>query len=487
MGCSGTKEQIKKQDSKVKNRRMVVISNISDFETDYKIKEKLFEKESEKIFLVQHLPSGENRIMRSIKKKIIKDINEIDQMAMLDHPNLIKTYEYYIDQESYHIISEYMEGGKLQDKLEKIQFFNEKNASIIMLQLLSSLSYLHDKKLLFKHLTCSSIYFESSKEGNYNIKLLYLGHSLYSAKNSKLRDIKSDPVYLAPETHKKIYNEKSDVWSLGVILYMLLCGYPPFEGKDRTDTLEKIVLGKYSMDAHEWDAITDNAKDLVKNTLTYDFKKRSSAKECLKHNWLTKIKKNEQKEYPKLKINNLSIFQSMKSFHKAVIEYLIHQHSTDINYNNLKKIFKDLDVDANGYLSYEDMKKAWKNCYTDDTCCGIEFDNFFNLADLKGNKRIEYEEFLRLTVNYEDLLSEKNLLKAFKFFDKNNTGVININDIKNSFVGHGTQDNEELAKQLMRELDIKTTDEISFEDFKSIVNELKKDKTLMHSLVENNI
>ena len=379
MGCSGTKEQIKKIDPKVESRRMAVLSNMSEFEKDYIIEEKLFEKKSEKIFLVTHVPSNQKRILRSIKSNIIKDLREIDQMTNLDHPNLIKTYEYFIDHENYHIISEYIEGGKLQDKLQRIQYFNEKNASIIMQQLFSALAYLHENKYLFKHLTCSSIYFESQVEGNYNVKLLYLGHSLYNAKNSLLRELKADPAYLAPETHKKMYNEKSDVWSLGVILYMLLCGYPPFNGKDRIDTMEKVVIGKYSIDSHQWDNITDEAKDLVKKTLTYDFKKRASAKECMKHNWLTKFKKNkDEKKYPILRINTLTVFQSMKSFHKAVIEYLIHQHSTDKNYSNLNKIFKELDVDGKGYLSYEDMKKAYMNFYQDASFCEKEFDNFFN-------------------------------------------------------------------------------------------------------------
>jgi calcium-dependent protein kinase len=486
MGCGNTKE-IKADIPFTKRRLLALSQNMEAFNREYKIEEKLFEKESEKIFLITHLPSGQKRLMRSIKTKIVKDISEIDQMTTLDHPNLIKTYEYFIDNESYHIITEYMEGGKLQDKLDIIQFFNERNASKISQQMFSAVSYLHENKITFKLLTCSSIYFESTKEGNYNIKLLYLGHSLYNAKNNLIKQLKADPVYLAPETHtQKIYNDRSDVWSLGVILYMLLCGYPPFRGRDRTDTLEKVVIGKYSLDSHDWDNISEEAKDLVRKTLIYENSKRASAKECLKHPWLAKFRSKEQKQYAKLRINTLTIFQNMKSFHKAVVEYLIHQHSTDINYSNLKKIFKELDHDGKGYLSYDEMKKAWKNTHNDEVLCDKEFDNYFNLVDLNGNKIIEYEEFLKVTVNYEDLLSEKNLSKAFKFLDKINSGFISVDDIKNSFHGHDAKENEELAIELLREIDIKATEKISFDEFKDIVKELKKNKSLMDSLTDSN-
>ena len=116
--------------------------------------------------------------------------------------------------------------------------------------------------------------------------------SLFFSKHIRVRALKDDPSYIAPEVHKEVYDEKSDMWTLGVILYTLLCGYTPFQGKDRTEILEKVIKGKYSINSHEWDIISDEAKDLLKRLLSYNLRSRPSAKECLQHPWLSLNQRN---------------------------------------------------------------------------------------------------------------------------------------------------------------------------------------------------
>jgi calcium-dependent protein kinase len=100
--------------------------------------------------------------------------------------------------------------------------------------------------------------------------------------------INGTPYYIAPEVLNESYNEKCDIWSCGVILYIFLCGYPPFNGESDTDIMKAVKKGSYDFPQEEWGSISKDAKELVTLMLKYDPKARYSAKECLSHNWIKK-------------------------------------------------------------------------------------------------------------------------------------------------------------------------------------------------------
>ena len=207
-------------------------------------------------------------------------------------------------------------------------------------------------------------------------------------------------------------------------------------------------------------------------------------KECLQHPWFFLNQKNNA-GLKRLNTIDFHFIKSSKKLNKAVIEYLIHQNATNKIYSNLRKIFKQIDVAGNGFLSYEDMKNAWKKCYAKNCRCDLEFDKFFYMADVNKNKRVEWEEFLKLTLNYEDLLSEKNLKCVFQFFDKDNTGRISKQNLKDSFSGEEDEINE-LARSLLLEINKFADDEeISFDFFKSIIMEIKNNDNLMRKMDSN--
>lgn len=116
--------------------------------------------------------------------------------------------------------------------------------------------------------------------------MIDFGTSLTFDENKKLDEKLGTPYYIAPEVLKKSYNEKCDIWSCGVILYILLSGTPPFNGSNDNAIMQKVKTGKYSMSGTEWDAISEDAKDLISKMLTYDPEKRPSAEACLQHKWI---------------------------------------------------------------------------------------------------------------------------------------------------------------------------------------------------------
>lgn len=130
------------------------------------------------------------------------------------------------------------------------------------------------------------------------------------------------PYYIAPEVLKKNYDQKCDLWSCGVILYILLCGYPPFNGASDKQIIQAVLLGRYTIDEPEWTDVSDDAKDLVKKLLTYDPDKRTNALDALNHQWIKKMASVEKvnKDFAIKTLQNLQNFRVSKY---ARIFYLV--------------------------------------------------------------------------------------------------------------------------------------------------------------------
>ena len=198
--------------------------------------------------------------------------------------------------------------------------------------------------------------------------------------------------------------------------------------------MASVVKGKYSIDSREWENVSKEAKNLLKKMLTYDVSKRPSAEECLKDPWIVKHKKDDDNIQVDLDSNRLNLIDTHKlsSKHKlqqASVAYIVHQISTNDLAKNLRTIFKQMDESGDGKLSYEELKNGWKK-YFKDTISEIEFDALIKLMDQDNDQYIEYEEFLRITINREIVLSEKNLEMAFSFFDKDKSGKLSAEELK---------------------------------------------------------
>ena len=120
--------------------------------------------------------------------------------------------------------------------------------------------------------------------------------------------IKGSPYYIAPEVLKEVYNQKCDIWSCGVILYIMLCGYPPFNGDNEKEIVKSVIEGKYEFPEEEWSNVSKEARNLVEKMLKYDPKQRFSAKECLLSDWI----KNNQELTKDIKISQKALDRLMK-------------------------------------------------------------------------------------------------------------------------------------------------------------------------------
>lgn len=184
--------------------------------------------------------------MKSIKKSSLfkederKIFMEMAILKEMDHPNIIKLYEIYDWQNYYYLITEYCDGGDLFEYLREKHRFSEKSAASLMKQLLSPVVYMHKKGIVHRDLKPENLMF-AAKETHPILKIIDFGTSNRIKPGKNLTKEIGTPYYVAPEVLNRNYTEKCDVWSCGIILYMMLCGYPPFRGDNQKAILMNVL------------------------------------------------------------------------------------------------------------------------------------------------------------------------------------------------------------------------------------------------------
>eukprot|EP00826_Nyctotherus_ovalis_P055974 TRINITY_DN748_c0_g12_i1.p1 TRINITY_DN748_c0_g12~~TRINITY_DN748_c0_g12_i1.p1 ORF type:complete len:315 (-),score=82.99 TRINITY_DN748_c0_g12_i1:766-1710(-) len=198
---------------------------------------------------VTHNARAIKKIMKDRRTKGIEAslMQEIAILKSLDHPNIVKLNEFFNDERYYYLVTEFVEGGELFDEIAKRGSLSEKVASHIMRQLLSAVVYCHKRKIVHRDLKPENILIvKSDKKSQIDIKVIDFGTAETFKSRAKMREFIGTAYYMSPEVIDGRYTEKCDVWSCGVILYILLSGYPPFGGKDDNAILRAIKRGKFN-------------------------------------------------------------------------------------------------------------------------------------------------------------------------------------------------------------------------------------------------
>jgi serine/threonine protein kinase len=245
--------------------------------------------------------SGGEFAVKCIKKKMVEgdDIKllrrEIQIMKKLNHPNILKLYEVYEDDEQFYLVMELVKGKELFDKIVERGMYSEKDASNIIVQVVSAVRYLHENGIAHRDLKPENL-LSAGEEENEIVKIADFGFSKsFADEGEKLMTSCGSPGYVAPEIlTAESYDKSVDMWSVGVIIYILLSGYPPFYADSAPALFKKIMDVKYDFDDSVWDDISDSAKDLIRNLLVKDPSKRFTATQCLEHPWVRGSSANEK-------------------------------------------------------------------------------------------------------------------------------------------------------------------------------------------------
>ena len=424
-----------------------------------------------------HKSTKQERAIKIIKKgeqDEEKFFLEVNILSKLSHPNIMHIYEFYEDKANYYIISELCKGGELFDMITEKGCFNELEAAPLMHQLMSAICYCHQNRVVHRDLKPENILLEDKNQDNPVIKLIDWGGARYFSKNKKMSKVNGTPYYIAPEVLNEVYDEKCDIWSAGVIFYILLCGYPPFNGETDKEIMDAVKKGEFDFPPEEWDVITSEGKDLIKKMLTFEPKKRLSAEQVLSHPWFTIFKgKNKiDKKIAQSALENMKRFKRNKQFEQATISFIVNQLITKDERNELMKTFLEWDKNGDGVLSKKEILEGYRNTY--GTADPDEVDNMIKSVDLDGNGVIDYYEFLNCTMNRDKIISKKNLEYAFKAFDKDNSGAISIDEIMLIFKKTNNDVDKAVFEKMIKEADTNGDGEIEFDEFKDIMEKFFK-------------
>jgi calcium/calmodulin-dependent protein kinase I len=241
--------------------------------------------------------TGEKYALKCVRKADLEDddidglVQEIEVLKQLDHPYLMNLEGLYQDEHHYIIVSELFHGGDLLQHLVDIEFYSEADARVVIRVLLEALDYCHSKNVVHRDLKLENIMLASSERKLDDIKIIDFGFAKKLMKHNERRSsCCGTPSFAAPElrTDDDFDPKACDIWSLGIISFVLLCGWPPFMGEDEDDLDDQIVECDYTFDKPAWASVSDSAKDLVTKMLTKEPTTRLTAKQLLQHGWFSK-------------------------------------------------------------------------------------------------------------------------------------------------------------------------------------------------------
>ncbi|EER08814.1 Calcium-dependent protein kinase, putative, partial [Perkinsus marinus ATCC 50983] len=232
-------------------------------------------------------------------------------MKMLDHPNIIKLFETLRDHRNIILVMELCTGGELFDRIIEVGHFTEVQAAIVMQQILRAIYYMHENHIMHRDLKPENFLFSTKEPLEKScLKLIDFGLSTKFGKDDTMTTKAGTPYYVAPQVLGGKYNEACDLWSCGVIMYILLCGYPPFYGETDADVLTKVRLGNYTFNAADWKGVSEDAKDLIRKLLKINPKDRYTAEQALNHIWVrNKAPKAQGMPLEGAQIENLKSFR----------------------------------------------------------------------------------------------------------------------------------------------------------------------------------
>lgn len=336
-----------------------------------------------KVFLSESILDPEFKVaVKVVNKEKLKGSlellkEEVGILSRLDHPNIVRYYETFDDVKYMYIVMEYCNGGELLDRLtfQDRKSFTEAEAARIMKKLFRAINHCHASGVIHRDIKPENIMY--GKDGE--VKLIDFGLSkIVKSKNSSLKTMAGTPFYMAPEVIKGEYSSQCDSWSLGVLMYFLLCGFLPFHGENRSQIFDRIKNGSYHLDYLEFELVSPEAKNLIRKLLVNDPAKRITPDMALKDAWFQKFKstatanlddKSSGPIYnngdraplgtlnPNI-LNKLREFRGGSTLKKAALNIMVKMISDSKDIQVLREAFISIDKNQTGFITACDLQQA---------------------------------------------------------------------------------------------------------------------------------
>ncbi|KAJ3678468.1 hypothetical protein LUZ60_002271 [Juncus effusus] len=384
------------------------------------------------------------------------------------HENVVHFYNAFEDETYVYIVMELCEGGELLDRIlaKKDSRYSEKDAAVIVRQMLKVAAECHLHGLVHRDMKPENFLFKSTKEDS-PLKATDFGLSDFIKPGKNFHDIVGSAYYVAPEVLKRRSGPESDVWSIGVITYILLCGRRPFWDKTEDGIFKEVLKSKPDFKRKPWSSISESAQDFVQKLLVKDPRARLTAAQALSHTWVREG--GDASEIPL----DISVLSNMRQFVKysRFKQFALRALASTMDgeeLSDLRDQFNAIDVDKNGKISLEEMKQAmakdlpWKTK-------GPRVAEIIEAVDSNTDGLVDFDEFVAATMHVHQLVEHdtekwKSLSEAaFQQFDKDRDGFITPEELRMNSGLKGSID------PLLEEADIDKDGKISLDEFRRLL------------------
>ncbi|XP_057515847.1 calcium-dependent protein kinase SK5-like isoform X2 [Amaranthus tricolor] len=418
-------------------------------------------------YLCTENSTGQKYACKSIpKRKLIckedcEDVwREIQIMHHLaEHPNVVTIKGAYEDSIHVHLVMELCEGGELFDRIVEKGQYSEREAAKLMKTIVGVVEACHSLGVIHRDLKPENFLFQTTLQDSV-LKSTDFGLSVFFQPGDSFSDVVGSPFYVAPEVLKKLYGPEADVWSAGVILYILLCGVPPFWAETDAGIFKQILQGKIDFETRPWPSISDGAKDLITKMLERDPKKRLTAFQVLSHPWIVDDTNVPDKPLDSAVLSRLKQFSAMNKIKKMACRVIAERLSEE-EIGGLKELFKKIDKDRSGSITFDELKNGLRR--VDSKIKESEIQDLMHAADVDENGSIDYGEFVAATLHLNKLEREENLASAFAYFDKDGSGYITIDELQQACKELGLNDHH--LEHFIKEIDQDHDGQIDYGEF----------------------
>ncbi|TVU50254.1 hypothetical protein EJB05_01620, partial [Eragrostis curvula] len=421
--------------------------------------------------------TGREHACKSIaKRKLVTDEDvedvrrEIQIMHHLaGHPNIISIVGAYEDAVAVHVVMELCAGGELFDRIVRKGHYTERQAATLARVIVAVVESCHSLGVMHRDLKPENFLFVGNEE-DAPLKTIDFGLSMFFRPGEAFTDVVGSPYYVAPEVLKKNYGQEADVWSAGVIIYILLCGVPPFWAETEQGIFDQVLHGSLDFESDPWPSVSDNAKDLLRRVLVRDPRKRLTAHQVLCHPWLQMIASAPDKPLDSAVLSRLKQFSAMNKLKKMALR-VIAENLSEEEIAGLKEMFKMMDTDNSGQINFEELKaglhRVGANMKEPEIHqlmqAGIRTVVSVTQADIDNSGTIDYGEFIAATLHLNKVERDDHLFAAFQYFDKDGSGYITADELQQACDEFGIEDVR--LEDMIGEVDTDNDGRIDYNEF----------------------
>lgn len=427
------------------------------------------------VYIGKHKRTGDIRAIKVFDKSQISDeeirsravFDEVEILKSLDHPNILKVYEYFEDDKNYYIVMEFCEGGDIFDKIDRCGKVTEKYAAKVMKYLLIGINYLHSKQVVHRDIKPENILI-TNKASFKDMSIKIIDFNVATIKYDRtLKGVTGTTDYMAPEVFSGVYNERCDIWSCGVVLYLMVSGQLPFPSPSDEEAEKAIKTQKLTFPSPLFDSISPSCKDFLSKLLHKNPRSRPSASEALNHPWLSLCNDTIDKRLVSSTLKRMQSNSTTSKLKEVFTTFIVSQISKSSSLKKFEQIFLAMDSDKNGVITYDELVQIFSLEMKKEQA-EQKAAKMLSAVDNDGNGEIQFTEFLRVAVDHETLLSKENLRKAFCYFDKDGSDAIEKEELC-EWLNAGGLIPDDIVQELMQEADVNGDGIIDIAEFENLL------------------